>query len=257
MKYIDCHAHIFAENALDYKEQCTGWHQNSVERILNVFCLETDLDIAKEVLQSPNKYPNVYFIAGVTPHGADKFNKEHEEFLFSHCDQLIAIGETGLDFHYNLSDRKRQTESFIRHLEIACELQKPIVLHLRDADTEAREILKDFVGKIPGVMLHCYTSGEDLAKWSVEQGFYISASGIVTFNKSQPLREIFKQVPLKQLLVETDSPYLAPPPYRGKTNQSAYIVETYKFLSQMYDIPLQELSDQVWQNSETLFSLSK
>lgn len=256
MKYIDCHAHVFAENALGYEEQVAGWQQNNIDRILNVFCLETDLDVAREVMKDPARQQNLFFIAGVTPHGADKFGEEHEKFLFDHSDKLVAIGETGLDFHYNLSGKEQQINSFIRHMEIACELQKSVVLHLRDADEEAQQILEKFVGKVPGVMLHCYTSGEKLAKWAIEQGFYISASGIVTFKKSQPLREIFQQVPLEQLLVETDSPYLAPPPYRGKTNQSAYIVKVYEFLAEMYGVSTEQLSEQVWENSNKLFSLS-
>ena len=256
MKFIDCHAHVFAENAIPYETQSQTWKQENVKRIINVFCLETDLEVAEKVLSNHHSYNDISFVAGVTPHGADKFDKSYEDFLFKHKDALVAIGETGLDFHYTMSPREDQYKSFTRHLEIAEELKKPVVLHLREADKEAQEILAKFVERIPGIMLHCYTSGKKLAQWAAEQGMYISASGIVTFKKSNDLREIFKKVPLQQLLIETDSPYLAPPPYRGKSNQPGYVVKIYEYLAEMYDVPVEKLAQQVWDNSQKLFAFS-
>ncbi len=253
MNIIDCHAHVFSERSLPFEEQKSHWQKAGVTRVVHVFCLESDLEIAQEQLALETTDPDLVFVAGVTPHGADKYTEDIADFLRQHQNHFVAIGETGLDFHYTISPRETQIEVFHRHLELALEFDKPVVLHLRDADEEAKDILSQYKDKLAGVMLHCYTSGLELAKWGVENGMYVSASGILTFKKSQDLREIFQQVPLSQLLVETDSPYLAPHPFRGKTNQPGLVVETYKYLAEMYGVSFEQLCQTVWENSSRLF----
>jgi len=172
--------------------------------------------------------------------------------------KVVAIGEAGLDFHYDNSPREAQREGFLRHIAASRETGLPMVIHARDADADIAEILMDETGKgaFPFI-LHCFSSGRDLAMRGVELGGTVSFSGILTFKNSTDLREIAAEIPLDRLLVETDAPYLAPPPHRGKRNEPAYVVETAKILAAAKGLPPERLAEATTDNFFRLFNKIK
>ena len=146
--------------------------------------------------------------------------------------KIIGIGESGLDFYYNHSDKKDQINSFLEHIEASQETTLPLIVHTRSAETDTLDILKEASKtKDLKILIHCFTGSKNFAFKLLDLGAYISASGVVTFKKSNELANTFKEIPLNRILVETDSPYLAPEPYRGKPNEPSYIIHTVKFLS--------------------------
>jgi len=169
--------------------------------------------------------------------------------------KIVAIGEAGLDYHYDNSPRDLQEQSFRRHIAAARQTQLPLVIHSRDCDEDMGRILEEETGKgaFPAV-LHCYTGGRALAFKAIELGLYISFTGILTFKNSAPLRELAAQLPAERVLVETDAPYLAPMPYRGQRNEPAYVVENAKVLAQACGVPAETVAAQTTQNSFRLFS---
>jgi TatD DNase family protein len=208
------------------------------------------------LLKLVEAYPNVFCSVGTHPHYA------HEELdvpvaeivrLAQHP-KVIAIGEAGLDYFYDNSPREAQTQGFRRHIAAARETRLPLVIHARDADDDVAMILEEEAagGQFPAV-LHCYTGGAELARRGLALGLYVSFSGIVTFKKSDALREVARSVPLDRLLVETDAPYLAPGKYRGKRNEPAYVVETAATLAQVKGISVEELANATTQNFFRLY----
>jgi len=169
---------------------------------------------------------------------------------------VIAWGEIGLDFHYDNSPRDVQMNVFRRQLQLAREAKLPVIIHTREAEAETIEILKSEWGGhgLPGVM-HCFSGSLWLAQQAIELGFHISFSGIVTFKKAEELRTIAKQVPLDLLLIETDCPFLAPVPFRGKRNEPAYVVEVARCLAGIHEIPVEELGRRTSENFANLFNV--
>ena len=199
----------------------------------------------------------IYTSVGVHPHDAAKVEARHADMmkdLAAHR-RVLAIGETGLDYHYDHSPREVQREVFQGQLELAGKLDRPVIVHTREADDDTATILKD-AGHRRGV-LHCFTSGESLAEAALELGFMISFSGIVTFAKAQSLLNVARRVPSDRLLVETDCPYLAPAPHRGKRNEPAFVVETARFLAQVRGETVEDLMSHTSRNFARLFSLDE
>jgi TatD DNase family protein len=166
--------------------------------------------------------------------------------------KVVAWGEIGLDYHYDLSPREIQREVFQRQLTLAKETQLPVIIHTREAENDTMNLLRTCWEGRPGVM-HCFSGSQRLAEVCLEMGFMISFSGILTFPKAQEIREAAKRVPLERLLIETDSPYLAPVPYRGKRNEPAYVIEAAKALAHIKGISLEELGEAVCRNYFQLF----
>jgi TatD DNase family protein len=195
----------------------------------------------------------IYTSAGVHPHDAVKVEERHYALLkeLAGHPKVLAIGETGLDYYYDNSPRETQREVFRRQLALARELNLPVIIHTRDADEDTVSLLKE-VGSSRGV-IHCFTSGERLADFALEAGFYISFSGIVTFPKAQALAAIASRVPLNRILVETDCPYLAPVPHRGKRNEPSFVADTARFVAQARGISIGELAASASANFHTLF----
>jgi TatD DNase family protein len=201
------------------------------------------------------QHDGIYTSAGIHPHDAARAEDRHfaaMEELAMHP-RVVAIGETGLDYHYDNSPREMQREVFRRQLEVAGALDLPVIVHTREADEDTERILRQ-VGNKRGV-LHCFTSGIRLAEAALEMGFLISFSGIVTFPKSGSLREIAQRIPDERLLIETDCPYLAPAPHRGKRNEPAFVVETLRFLASARSVSEQELAAGTTRNFARLFGL--
>jgi TatD DNase family protein len=196
----------------------------------------------------------IYTSVGIHPHDASKVERSHYDLLaeLSQHPRVLAVGETGLDYHYDHSPRDVQREVFRTQLALARDLDLPIIVHTRNADEDTEQLLKQEQPQ-RGV-IHCFTSGERLAEFALNIGFMISFSGIVTFPKSQSLAEIARTVPAAQLLVETDSPYLAPVPQRGKRNEPLFVSHTAQFIAALRGVSAEELAAQVCANFSSLFA---
>ena len=199
-------------------------------------------------------YDWIFTTVGVHPHDASKVEERHIEMMekLSGHPRVLAIGETGLDYHYDNSPREIQREVFRRQLKIAAALELPIIVHTREADDDTAQILRES-GVSRGV-LHCFTSSAGLAQTALELGFLISFSGIVTFPSARELAGIARTIPPDRLMVETDCPYLAPVPHRGKRNEPAFVVETARFVAQARGVSVEELASQTAENFTRLFS---
>jgi TatD DNase family protein len=199
----------------------------------------------------------IYSSVGVHPHDASKVQEQHYDVIsqLAKHQKVVAIGEMGLDYYYDNSPRDVQCDVFGRQLEIAAELDKPIIVHTREADSDTETILKSFP-HLRGV-LHCFTSSRELAEFAVENGWMISFSGIVTFQTAQPLVEIARSIPSDRILIETDCPYLAPVPHRGKRNEPAFVADTARFLAQARGVDVAELARETTANFTRLFSIGE
>jgi TatD DNase family protein len=194
---------------------------------------------------------------GTHPHHADQENEIPIQTLIDYAQRtkVIAIGETGLDYYYDNSPRDIQAESFRRHLRACRETSLPVIVHTRDADEDTLQILREEgLGRGLTGVLHCFSSGRVLAEEAVAGGFYVSLSGLLTFKKSDWLRDIVADLPTDRLLVETDAPYLAPEPYRGKRNEPAYVQHTLATLADVKGLSVDAMADRTTQNFQTLFS---
>jgi TatD DNase family protein len=209
------------------------------------------------LLKIAEAYDNVLCSVGTHPHNAhEELDIPVEEIVnLARHSKVVAIGEAGLDYFYDKSPREAQTQGFRNHIAAARATQLPLVIHTRDADDDTAAMLAEAkaAGPLTGV-LHCFTSSRQLADKAVELGFYISISGIVTFKKSEALREIAQLVPLDRILVETDAPYLAPGKYRGKRNEPAYVVETAAVLAKVKGVTAEEMARATTDNFFRLYS---
>jgi TatD DNase family protein len=209
-----------------------------------------------QVLAVAERFPNITCSVGTHPHHA------HEELDITAADliartshpKVVALGEAGLDYHYDNSPRDAQAQGFRTHIAAARATQLPLVIHTREADDDCARILEDEMGKgaFPAV-LHCYTGGAELARRAVALGCYIGFTGIVTFKNSQALRAIAAELPADRFLVETDAPYLAPLPYRGKRNEPSYVVEVAKMLAEVRGVSFEDIGRQTTENFFKLF----
>lgn len=170
---------------------------------------------------------------------------------------VVAIGETGLDYYYSAETKASQQESFVTHISVARQLQKPLIIHTRDARQDTIALLKSHQAEQAGGVLHCFTENWEMAKAALDIGFYISISGIMTFRNATELRDVVKKLPLDRLLIETDSPYLAPVPYRGKTNQPAYVAAVAKAVAEVKSLDVSELATSTSENFYRLFPLTQ
>jgi TatD DNase family protein len=203
------------------------------------------------------KFPHVWCTVGVHPHEAEKELLDDEAALLAEAvhPKVVGIGETGLDYYYEHAPRQQQRSNFRSHISAGRKAGLPVIVHTRDADDDTIEILRDEMGKggFTG-LIHCFTGTQRLADAALEMGLYISVSGIATFKNSTALRDVIKTVPLDRLLVETDAPYLAPVPHRGKTNEPAFVVHTANMLAELKGISTSELAAATTENFFRLFS---
>jgi TatD DNase family protein len=218
--------------------------------------ISTRIKRLPELLAIAEAHDNVYCSVGTHPHNAhEELDIPVEEIVrLSEHPKVVAIGEAGLDYYYQHSTPEAQAEGFRRHIAAARQTGLPLEIHAREADEDTARILEDehAKGAFPAI-LHCYTGGPDLAARALKLGLYVSFTGVVTFKKSDALREIVQSVPLDRLLVETDAPYLAPMPYRGKTNEPAFIVNTAKVLADVKGVTADELAAATTENFFRLF----
>ncbi len=204
-------------------------------------------------------YPDrVSATVGIHPHDAAEVTPEVEAEASALAERsaIVAIGETGLDYHYDHSPREQQRERFRWHIALARRVKKPLVLHVREADEAAAQLLREERAHELGGQVHCFSAGEHAARRYLDLGFHLSFSGVLTFKTAEELRGAARYTPLDRLLVETDSPYLAPVPFRGKRCEPAYVVETAKLLAKLHDLPFETIARLTTENAERLFSLS-
>lgn len=258
--YFDSHAHLTKDSQFAIIEgMLERAQQANVKAIINI-C--TDLTTLDRGLELSRKNPWVFNSAATTPHDVEKEGEQVFPIIAQHArdGKLTAIGETGLDYHYYESTAEIQKVFLRRYLHLALECRLPVVIHCRDAFADFFEIIDaDYVindKQGPGV-LHCFTGTISEAEQVLNRGWYLSLSGIVTFKKSEELRQVAKIVPLDQLLIETDTPYLAPQSKRGKTNEPSYLPETAALIASIKGIELEALAKATFDNACRLFSLSK
>ena len=255
-EWIDIHTHLDrleggAEFALNLAKQ------NNVNKLITIGTEPEDLPVVLDLAKK--YYPDVYCTIGVHPHEGVKYNDEVGKFLRENAGlpYVVAIGEIGLDYYYNQSPKEEQIHAFREQIKIAIDVGLPIEIHTRDAEPDTIEILKEFQGKVTGV-IHCFTGTEWLAREALALGFNISISGVVTFKNADSLRAIVRDVvPLDRLHVETDAPFLAPVPMRGKSNTSAYVVHTAKLVAELKGISVEELAKITTENAKKLFKKLK
>ena len=254
MSLIDSHCHLNYEGLADRQEEVlAAARARGVQGFLNISTRQKEWG---EVVGAAERHPDVWASIGVHPHEADAHPDLGAAALVEAAahPRVIAIGECGLDYYYDKSDRAAQRERFGGHIEAARESGLPLVVHTRDAEEDTAEILTREVGKggVTGV-LHCFTGSAALARKALDLGFYISISGIVTFKNARDLQDVAKTIPQDRLLVETDSPFLAPVPHRGQTCEPAFVADTAAFLSDLRDEPLDELAAATTSNFFRLF----
>ena len=230
---------------------------NQVKYLLTI-C--TTLDSFEKIKLIINKHENIYGTFGIHPHETNKHQNVDLNFIMNIKKQnkkVIGIGESGLDFYYNHSDKDIQKKSFIEHMEAASKLNVPLIVHSRNAENDTYEILKDGLKNSNlKVLMHCFTGSTNFAKKLLDLNCYISISGIITFTNSLDLVETVSYIPLENLLVETDSPYLAPTPHRGKSNEPSYIVHTIEKLSLIKKISKEKTINITTNNFKKLFKLT-
>jgi TatD DNase family protein len=218
--------------------------------------------IGTKLPQFPNvravaeRFPDVWCSVGIHPHEAEHEPLDGPEILIEHAGhpKVVGIGESGLDYYYERSPREAQRANFRHHVAASRVTGLPLIVHTRDADDDTIAILEDEMARAPFTgLLHCFTGTRRLAEAALALGFYISASGIATFKNSAELRAVLKDVPPDRLLVETDAPYLAPLPYRGKRNEPSYVVEVAKVLAEVRGVSFEEISRQTTENFFKLF----
>ena len=255
MKLIDSHCHLNYPGLAERQDEVlANARARGIAGFLNISTRQKEWG---EVVGVAERNDDVWATIGVHPHEADAHPDLGAAALIEAAahPRVIAIGECGLDYFYDKSDRAAQRERFQAHIEAARATGLPLVVHTRDAEEDTAELLSREVGKggITGV-LHCFTGSAELARKALDLGFYVSISGIVTFKNAQELQETARTIPLERLLVETDSPFLAPVPNRGKTCEPAFVADTAAFLSDLRDEPLDELAEATSANFFRLFS---
>lgn len=244
--FIDTHCHL------------TDEYEGGVDAIIKrandcgvgaMICATADPNDIASALNIAKNHKNIFVTTGIHP---DYINTNPNEYLTDEIlnnPLVIGVGEIGLDYHYNQQTRTQQIELFEQQLDIAFKHNLPVAIHTREAEEDTANILTN---KYHGVM-HCFTSSWDLAKTMLDRGFYFSASGILTFKNSESIRETFSKIPTDRIVIETDSPYCAPIPYRGKICEPAFVIETAKVLAQIKNLQMDELEKILFENTKKLY----
>ena len=230
--------------------------KNDVKILLSI-C--TTLESFKKIKLIVNRYNNIYGTFGIHPHEAKNFENITSDLIINYKNEdkkIIGIGETGLDYYYNYSDKLIQKKIFIEHIKAAAKLDIPIIVHSRNAELDTYDILKNNMkDKKLKVIIHCFTGSKDFAQKLIKIGCYISVSGIITFKNSYELIDAISYIPINKLLVETDSPYLAPIPQRGKNNEPSFITHTIEKLSIIKKVEKEKVIESTTNNFKKLFKL--
>jgi len=256
--YIDSHCHInFPELAARMPEILARMADNKVTHAL---CVSVDLPDFPQVLALAEQYPHIYASVGVHPDYEDTPEPTVEELVrLADHGKIIAIGETGLDYFRLTGDLAWQRERFRTHIKASRITRKPLIIHTRSASADTIRIMQEEgagveAGGVAGVM-HCFTESLEVAEAAIAMGFYISFSGIVTFKSARDLQAVARAVPLERILIETDSPYLAPVPQRGKMNEPGFVAHVAEYLATLKGVPLEQIAAQTTENFFKLFNV--
>ena len=254
---VDSHCHLdFPELSTDIPKIIDNAASHDVS-IMQTIC--TRISDFPKIRSIAEQYNNIYCSVGIHPHNVKDETTTAEELVeLAQHQKVIGIGETGLDYFYEHSPRELQQQSFREHIEAARKTKLPLIVHTRDADEDMVTMLTEEhkKGVFPG-LIHCFSSTNKVSNAALELGLYISISGIITFKKAEELRDVVKDIPLNRLLVETDAPYLAPAPHRGKTNEPAFTKHTAEYLAKLKNISYEELAATTTQNFFDLFTKVK
>ena len=256
--FIDSHCHLdrleLEKLGMDLPAVLQAAQHANVQHML---CVSVSLQEFQQMAAMVAPYPQVSVSCGEHPlHQQDSFDQALLASLAANP-AVVAVGETGLDYFYSPDNKSTQQRAFVSHIQVARDLQKPLIVHTREARADTIALLNSERAVDCGGVLHCFTEDWDTAKAALDLGFYISFSGIMTFRNADPLRDVLKKVPLDRLLIETDSPYLAPVPYRGKTNQPAYVAAVAQAVAEVKQVTITELASVTSQNFRKLFPLAQ
>lgn len=252
-KIIETHCHLDYLKAKPLEKILSEAKGNGIEKIVTISVEPDNFDAVMKLAES---HEEIYFTQGIHPHDAKLCTDEALKIVESRAkhEKLVAIGEIGLDYHYNNSPKEKQIEVFKQHLEIAIRTQKPVVIHSRDADDNMIAILKEYGPRMDkkGVV-HSFTSGPELAQTAIDQGFYLGFNGIITFKKAENVRDIVKLCPMEKILLETDAPFLTPVPHRGKENAPSNLPFILEKIAEIKELDPKEVEQTCYQNSLNLF----
>lgn len=253
MKIIDSHAHLMDELFNDdLNEVIKRCIENDIEKLVNI---GYDKKSSYKAVELANEYDWMYAAIGLHP---EECNVEDIEVDFikelAKSQQVVAIGEIGLDYHYDNTDRENQQKGFVKQIQLANELSLPVTIHSRDADMDTLKVLKE--NKIEdGFVMHCFSSSVEVAKEILKLGGYISLAGTITFKNAKNPKEVAKVIPMDRLLIETDSPYLTPEPYRGQRNEPWHVIEIAKMIAEIKGIPVEDLINHTNENIKAFYRI--
>lgn len=253
--FIDSHCHLNYKGLIeDQPGVLERARAAGVSLMLNISTRASEWD---DVIATAERESDVMASVGIHPHEADQHPDVHSEALVEKAKhpKVVGIGESGLDYYYDHSDRERQRQSFRIHIAAARETQLPLIVHTRDAEEDTYDILAEEMAKgCYPALIHCFTAGQDFADKVLALGLYLSISGIVTFKNAGPLQDVAKTIPQDRLLIETDSPFLAPVPHRGRPCEPAYVADTARYLSALRGEPIEQFAAATSANFRRLFT---
>ena len=253
---VDSHCHLDRLKLDNYNGDLSKAIDAATARgIEQLLCVGISINNREAVVRIAEQFPQVVCSVGVHPLDVKEGLATGENLVdWANHKKVVALGETGLDYYYSEEDKTLQQESFIIHLEASKQVRLPVIVHTRDAREDTLELIKAYGSEESAGVLHCFTENWDMAKRAIDMNYMISISGIVTFKNANELRDVVKKIPLDRLLVETDSPYLAPVPYRGKSNEPQYVREVAEYIAELKNISLDELACKTTNNFYRLFS---
>lgn len=253
---IDSHCHLDRINLDRYDGQLANAIAAANERgIHKMLCIGVSLDNIQTVIDIARAHECVYASVGVHPCDVKDGTASADQLMqWAANKKVVALGETGLDYHYETESKALQHESFAMHLEVGKKIGLPVVVHTREAKEDTLSLIKQFGSLEHSGVLHCFTEDWEMAKSALDLNYYISISGIVTFKNAEQIREVVRKMPIDRLLIETDSPYLAPIPYRGKPNEPKYVYEVAQFVADLKGLSIEELGERTSENFHRLFN---
>ena len=252
---FDTHSHYNDKQyTQDRKAVLASLKDAGVTQVVNVSASWKDLLDTLELIQ---KVPFMYGAVGIHPDHVGELNEERLRQLREYChrDKVVAVGEIGLDYHWNVEPKEVQQEWFIRQLHLATEEKLPVIIHSREASQDTFDIMKKEHAGTTGGVIHCFSGSAEMAKEYVKMGYYIGVGGVVTFKNSRVLKEVVKAISLEHIVVETDCPYLAPTPHRGQRNSSAYLPLVIEEIAKLKGITAEEVEDATYENAQRLYGL--
>ncbi len=256
MELIDTHAHLTFEPL--FADVDNVLQRSRDFGVTSWITVGTDPDHNKKCVELADRYGNLYAAVGIHPHYAKSVTAQSIAALkqIAQHEKVVAVGETGLDFHHNFSAQTDQQRLFVEHLNIARELNLPVIIHFRNAFDETMDVLQRFGQGIRAVVFHCFSGTAEQAKIALSNGFHISFTGVVTFKNASVAREAAKLVPLDRLMIETDCPYMSPEPVRKqKTNEPALMIHTARFFADLKRIPLEDFASAITSTTKLFFNL--